>query len=146
MIVALGLAVAVVGAGSASRPTSQVSWIPRGAYSGIEFTSIVSPAGFPCVIAFTALQNGGLRVSISIPTEPSAPMDVDEGTGLIEPAAYLIGVAGLQINFNERVSMVLELGAGGLFPLVSSHAVNPDVTNNGMGGALYGLIGVNLRL
>jgi hypothetical protein len=59
----MGFALASLGAGSAPHPTSQITWIPRGAYSGIEFTSIVSPAGFPCVIAFTALQNGGLRVS-----------------------------------------------------------------------------------
>jgi photosystem II stability/assembly factor-like uncharacterized protein len=63
LVLTLGLGLSLAGAGSSPRPTSQISWIPRGAYSGIEFTSIVSPAGFPCVIAFTALQNGGLRVS-----------------------------------------------------------------------------------
>jgi len=40
-----------------------VTWVPRGAYAGMQFTTLVSPAGYPCVVAFTALQNGGLRVS-----------------------------------------------------------------------------------
>lgn len=39
------------------------SWMARGAFADQEFTSIVSPPGFPCVVAFTALQNGGLGVS-----------------------------------------------------------------------------------
>jgi hypothetical protein len=40
-----------------------VSWVPRGAYADREFTSIVSPPNYPCVVAFTALGNGGLGVS-----------------------------------------------------------------------------------
>jgi hypothetical protein len=40
-----------------------VTWTPRGAFADREFTSLVSPAGYPCIIAFTALSNGGLAVS-----------------------------------------------------------------------------------
>jgi hypothetical protein len=61
----LAISVGWVSLGAQGNPfsTSQLSWTPRGAYSGVEFTSIESPPGFPCVVAFTALQNGGLRVS-----------------------------------------------------------------------------------
>lgn len=60
LIVALGLVICT------PRPTAAdpaVTWVPRGAYSGIQFTTLVSPAGYPCIVGFTALQNGGLRVS-----------------------------------------------------------------------------------
>jgi hypothetical protein len=62
-VLVFGLALAFLGADTTPQGTTQLNWVARGAYSGLEFTSIVSPAGFPCVIAFTALQNGGLKVS-----------------------------------------------------------------------------------
>ena len=37
-------------------------WIQRG-FAGQEFTSLVSPPGNPCVVAWTCLNNGGLGVS-----------------------------------------------------------------------------------
>jgi photosystem II stability/assembly factor-like uncharacterized protein len=37
-------------------------WVQRG-FAGQEFTSLVTPPGTPCVIAWTALNNGGLGVS-----------------------------------------------------------------------------------
>lgn len=37
-------------------------WIQRG-FAGQEFTSLVTPPNTPCLIAFTALNNGGLGVS-----------------------------------------------------------------------------------
>ncbi|MGH7726037.1 MAG: WD40/YVTN/BNR-like repeat-containing protein [Candidatus Eiseniibacteriota bacterium] len=40
-----------------------LTWVPRGSYAGLEFTQLVSPPGNPCVIAWTALNNGGLGVS-----------------------------------------------------------------------------------
>lgn len=40
-----------------------ISWTPRGAYADREFTSIVSPPNYPCIVAFTALGNGGVNVS-----------------------------------------------------------------------------------
>ena len=40
-----------------------ITWVARGAYADREFTSIVSPPGYPCVVAFTALSNGGLGLS-----------------------------------------------------------------------------------
>ena len=42
---------------------STLCWIPRGNFAGLEFTSLVSPPGNPCVVAWTALSNGGLGVS-----------------------------------------------------------------------------------
>lgn len=38
-------------------------WIQRGNYAGLEFTALLSPPGNPCVVAWTALSNGGLGVS-----------------------------------------------------------------------------------
>ena len=38
-------------------------WVPRGNYAGLEFTSLQSPPGNPCIVAWTALSNGGLGVS-----------------------------------------------------------------------------------
>jgi hypothetical protein len=38
-------------------------WNVRGNYAGLEFTSLLSPPGNPCVVAWTALSNGGLGVS-----------------------------------------------------------------------------------
>ncbi len=40
-----------------------LTWVPRGSYAGYEFTQLVSPPGNPCVVAWTALNNGGLGVS-----------------------------------------------------------------------------------
>ncbi len=40
-----------------------IDWVPRGTYADREFTSLVSPPDHPCVVAFTALGNGGLAVS-----------------------------------------------------------------------------------
>jgi hypothetical protein len=38
-------------------------WEPLGNYAGTEFTSVLTVPGNPCVIAWTALSNGGLGVS-----------------------------------------------------------------------------------
>ncbi len=54
---------ALLGSGHGPAAAQPPSWQPRGAYAGLQFTSLVSPAGYPCIVAFTALQNGGLRVS-----------------------------------------------------------------------------------
>ena len=49
---------------SAPRPAGAViTWVARGAFADREFTSLVSPPGYPCVVAFTALGNGGLGLS-----------------------------------------------------------------------------------
>ena len=58
---------AVAGALSTARVPSEaraaISWVPRGAFAGMQFTSLLSPPGLPCIIIFTALQNGGLKGS-----------------------------------------------------------------------------------
>jgi photosystem II stability/assembly factor-like uncharacterized protein len=38
-------------------------WIQRGGYSGQEFTTLQSPPGNPCVVAFSGLSNNGVGVS-----------------------------------------------------------------------------------
>jgi photosystem II stability/assembly factor-like uncharacterized protein len=49
---------------SAPRPAgAAITWTARGAFADREFTSLVSPPGYPCVVAFTALGNGGLELS-----------------------------------------------------------------------------------
>ena len=65
LVLAAALALAPVGAVAApAHPaTAALSWTPLGAYSGYEFTSLVSPPGNACVVAWTALGNGGLGVS-----------------------------------------------------------------------------------
>ena len=68
-----------------------VSWTPRGAYADREFTSLVSPPNYPCVIAFTALNNGGLGVSTDcgvqyanlLPTNAFAVMAKNENVGWV---------------------------------------------------------------
>jgi len=61
---AAALQIAIPGAGlGLGAASAAVTWVARGAYADREFTSIVSPPGYPCVISFTALDNGGLGVS-----------------------------------------------------------------------------------
>jgi photosystem II stability/assembly factor-like uncharacterized protein len=57
VLVALVLLARPIAAGP---PTT---WTERGSFAGAEITSLLSPPGFPCLIALTALQNTGLRVS-----------------------------------------------------------------------------------
>jgi photosystem II stability/assembly factor-like uncharacterized protein len=60
----LALVVGFALPGRAEAPCgSTLCWIPRGNYAGLEFTTLVSPPGNPCVVAWTALSNGGLGVS-----------------------------------------------------------------------------------
>ena len=63
----LGASVAVAGllalaAGAARSAVSALSWEPLG-FAGYEFTTLASPPGNPCVVAWTGLNNGGLGVS-----------------------------------------------------------------------------------
>lgn len=46
----------------APAPAAELSWAPLG-FSGYEFTTLVSVPGNPCVIAWTALGNGGVGAS-----------------------------------------------------------------------------------
>ncbi|MEP7028729.1 MAG: hypothetical protein ABI960_09060 [Candidatus Eisenbacteria bacterium] len=61
-LVALTLTAALPGRAE-SPCAGSFCWIQRGNYAGLEFTSLLSPPGNPCVIAWTALSNGGLGVS-----------------------------------------------------------------------------------
>jgi photosystem II stability/assembly factor-like uncharacterized protein len=59
---ALQIAIPAAGPGTGAAGAA-VTWVARGAFADREFTSLVSPPGYPCDIACTALDNGGLAVS-----------------------------------------------------------------------------------
>jgi photosystem II stability/assembly factor-like uncharacterized protein len=66
ILVGVGLLVTAIGfalPGRAELPCAGAfCWIQRG-FAGQEFTALVTVPGNPCVVAWTALQNGGLGVS-----------------------------------------------------------------------------------
>lgn len=82
-------------AGGPHAAPADVTWAPRGAYADREFTSLVSPAGYPCVVAFTALNNGGLGVSTDcgaqfatlLPTNANMVTAKDSNTGYVAAGA-----------------------------------------------------------
>ena len=53
----------VLALGAFAPAQAAVTWTPRGAFADREFTSIVSPPNYPCIVGFTALGNGGLGLS-----------------------------------------------------------------------------------
>ena len=57
-----GLALAALPGRAESPCAGSFCWVQRG-FANQEFTSLVSPPGNPCVVAWTALNNGGLGVS-----------------------------------------------------------------------------------
>ena len=87
---AVALQVAILGAGPGGAPAgAAVTWVARGAYADREFTSLVSPPGYPCIVSFTALDNGGLGVSTDcgvqfatlLPTSAHSVMAKDSNVG-----------------------------------------------------------------
>jgi len=63
VLVAGFLAVAALPGRAESPCVGSFCWVQRGSYSGQEFTTLQSPPGNPCVVAFTGLSNNGLGVS-----------------------------------------------------------------------------------
>lgn len=64
LVLAAGLlAVAVLPGEAVSPCIGSFCWVQRGSYAGHEFTSLQSPPGNPCVVAWTGLNNAGLNVS-----------------------------------------------------------------------------------
>jgi hypothetical protein len=57
------LAVAVLPGRAESPCVGSFCWLQRGNYAGQEFTSLQSPPGNPCIVAWTGLSNNGLGVS-----------------------------------------------------------------------------------
>src|SRR5262245_40919159 len=97
-----------------------VTWTPRGAYADREFTSLVSPPNYPCVVAFTALGNGGLGVSTDcgiqfanlISTNAYAVTAKNENTGWVAA-----GTSGVVKSVN---------GGGSWFPVNAGLPVFKD--------------------
>jgi photosystem II stability/assembly factor-like uncharacterized protein len=63
VLVAGFLAVAALPGRAESPCVGSFCWVQRGNYSAQEFTTLQSPPGNPCVVAFTGLSNNGLDVS-----------------------------------------------------------------------------------
>src|SRR5882672_5643612 len=63
VLVAGLLAVAALPGRAESPCVGSFCWVQRGAYPGQEFTTLQTPPGNPCVVAFTGLTNNGLGVS-----------------------------------------------------------------------------------
>jgi photosystem II stability/assembly factor-like uncharacterized protein len=59
---AIALALATLAPPAGAQCTG-LCWTPRGSYSFIEFTGLYTVPGYPCVVAWTGLSNGGLKVS-----------------------------------------------------------------------------------
>jgi len=63
VLVAGLLAVAALPGRAESPCVGSFCWVQRGSYPGQEFTTLQSPPGNACVVAFTGLSNNGLGVS-----------------------------------------------------------------------------------
>jgi hypothetical protein len=64
LVLAAGLlAVAALPGQAVSPCIGSFCWVQRGNYAGQEFTTLQSPPGNPCVVAWTGLSNNGLGVS-----------------------------------------------------------------------------------
>jgi len=71
VLLSAALVIALAAALPAPRPAhsgTALTWNPLG-FAGYEFTTIVSPPGNPCIVAWTGLNNGGLGVSTDCGTQ-----------------------------------------------------------------------------
>ena len=99
-VVALAVAALAAGAIAARSAVSALNWAPLG-FAGYEFTLLTTVPGNPCVIAWTALNNGGLGVSTDCG---------DQYARLFLPSAYDVTAQ------NENVGYV----AGGTLGVVKT--------------------------
>lgn len=142
--VALLVALTLIGfalPGRAETPCAgSFCWIERG-FAGQEFTALVSPPGYPCIVAWTALSGGGLELSTDCGVQysklfgPSA-YDVtarDENVGYV--AAGELGIAktrdggGTWVAINAGLPPTLDARA------ILLHTAHPESTFCALYGA-----------
>jgi len=113
----------VTGAGGGFSPQSSFLGLDLGVIVGRPEPRVVDPYG-------------QLRLSFSAPVGPSRLLDTEDGSGVVEPALYVLGGTGLLIHIGSRAKLALEVGGGTI--LVPSTGQN--------GGAIYALVGIGTRL
>lgn len=132
--------------GSAETPCAgSFCWVQRG-FAGQEFTSLVSPPGQPCVVAWTALNNGGLGVSTDCGAQYAIlyignAYDItakDTNTGYV--AAGTIGVAKTKDTGSNWFAVNDGLPPAHDARAVILHVAHPDSVFTALhgGGVFYG--------
>lgn len=85
---------------------------------------------------------GQIRLAFSAPVGRTGRIP-DEDPGTVDPAAYVLGAAGMLVHLNDRTALAFEWALGAILPFQAGEG---PYRYGAFGGATYATVGVQVTL